>query len=109
VRLVIVNRQEYSGSSKYTEAEIDDLMAGRTSFMERLGLRVTRFLLWFIQTYNIPRSSKDHKSGGLVVMGWSLGNATSLAFLGQPNAVSKESHQKLKQYLNKVIIFGQSS
>jgi hypothetical protein len=76
--------------------------------MERLGLQVANFLLWLIQTHNIPPIGGDHRSGGLVVMGWSLGNVTSLALLGQPDGVPIEAYQKLKDYLKKVIIYGQS-
>jgi hypothetical protein len=107
--MVIVNRREYSGSSKYTDAEIHDLYAGRKSFMERLGLQVTNFLLWFVHAHDIPRSSNDQKSGGLAVMGWSIGNVTSLAFLGQPDVVPQESYQKLKPYIKEVILFGPNS
>jgi len=105
VRLIILNRREYSGSSQYTDAEIDDLLAGRKCFMERLGLQVANFLLWFVQTHNIPRVSSDRKSGGLAVMGWSLGNTTSLAFIGQPDVIPKELYQKLTPYMKDVILF----
>jgi hypothetical protein len=108
VRLVIVNRRDYSGSSKYTDDEINDLLAGRKSFMERLALQVTYFLQWFIRVHNTPCISSDRKSGGLVIMGWSLGNATSLSFLGHPDVVPQESYQELVPFLKRIIIFGQT-
>lgn len=101
-----MNRREYSGSSKYTDAEIDELLSGHKSFMERIGLEVTYFLLWFVRTYDIPSISDNRKSGGLAVMGWSMGNITSLTVLGQADVVPKETYQKLKHYLKEVILFG---
>jgi hypothetical protein len=74
--------------------------------MERLGLQVANFLLRFVQTHNVPRVSSDRKSGGLVVMGWSLGNITSLAFIGQPDVVPKELYRELTPYMKEIILFG---
>ncbi|KIM92126.1 hypothetical protein PILCRDRAFT_57414 [Piloderma croceum F 1598] len=106
VRLVVLNRREYSGSSKYTDAEIDDLVSGRKSFFEQLALEVTHFLLWFVQTYNIPRISNNGKSGGLAIMGWSIGSITSLAVLGQPEVIPEASYRTLEHYLREMILFG---
>jgi hypothetical protein len=101
-----LNRREYSGSSKYTDAEIDDLVSGRKSFFEQLALEVTHFLLWFIQTYNIPRISHNGKSGGLAIMGWSMGSITTLTVLGQPEVIPKASYRTLEHYLKEMILFG---
>ena len=106
VRLVILNRRDYKGSTKYTDEELEDLNAGRASFMERLGLEVAYFLSWFARTYNIPHISADRTSGGLVVMGWSLGNATSIALLAYPEVIGKEAYQFLQPYFRQLILYG---
>jgi hypothetical protein len=101
-----LNRREYSGSTKYTDAEIDDLFSGRKSFFEQLALEMTHFLLWFIQTYNIPCISNNGKSGGLAIMGWSMGSITSLTVLGQPEVIPETSYRTLEHYLREMILFG---
>lgn len=74
--------------------------------MERRGLEVANFLLWFIDEHHIPRISPDRKSGGLVILGWSLGNATTLALLGQSDAIPQETFEKLEPYLRTLIMHG---
>lgn len=105
-RLIIVDRREYKGSTKYTDADIDDLHAGRSIFMERIGQEIANFLLWIVDTQNTPRSGPGRRSGGLVVLGWSLGNATTLAFLGQTDAIPRASYGKLEPYLRHFILYG---
>jgi hypothetical protein len=36
LRVIIWNRRDYRGSTKYTDAELDDLKAGRKVFQDRL-------------------------------------------------------------------------
>jgi hypothetical protein len=74
--------------------------------MEKLALEVTHFLLWFIQTYSIPRISNNGKSGGLAIMGWSIGSITSLTVLGQPEVIPETSYRTLEHYLREMILFG---
>lgn len=59
IRLVILNRRDYAGSTKYTDENLKDLNAGDKSFMERLGLEVAFFLLWFAAKHDIPKISLD--------------------------------------------------
>ena len=92
IRLVILNRRDYAGSTKYSEENLKDLVAGDKSFMERLALEVKHFLLWFIDTYRIPKITADRKSGGFAIMGWSMGNATAFSLLGYPDVVGNKSY-----------------
>jgi len=79
--LVFVTRRDYGshdvvdspGSTPHTDDELEDIKAGRGIFLQRLGLEVANFLLWFAETHKIPMISDDRKSGGISVMGWSLG------------------------------------
>ena len=76
LRLVILNRRDYAGSTKYTEAELESLREGRREFLENLGLETITFLAWFATTQDIPKLSADRKTGGFVTIGWSMGGAT---------------------------------
>ena len=103
---MILNRRDYTGSTKYTDENLKDLNAGDKSFMERLALEVKHFLLWFVDTHKIPKITADRKSGGFSVMGWSMGNATAFSILGYPDVVGKESYRRLEPYLRQIILYG---
>lgn len=111
VRLVLVNRREYAGSTGYTNEEIDDLKAGRRVWLERIAAEVAQFLKWFIKTFDIPPTYEDEggrKNGGLSVMGWSMGAVTALSILGQPDAISKDVYDHIEPYFRQVILYGKS-
>lgn len=105
VRLVILNRRDYAGSSKYTDAELDDLNAARKTALERIALDVANFLVWFVDTQHPPPASADGKTGGLALMGWSLGNAMPLALFAHPEVVPKETYAKLEPYVRLLILY----
>jgi len=114
--LVIVTRRDYDshdavdspGSTPHTDDELADVQAGRGIFLQRLGLEVANFLLWFAETHKIPTISDDGKSGGISVMGWSLGAVSPLALLGHPDVIPKESKQQLASYFRRVILYSAS-
>jgi pimeloyl-ACP methyl ester carboxylesterase len=105
IRLVILSRRDYAGSTKYSDDNLKDLNAGDKSFMERLGLEVAYFLLWFAQKHKVPKVSADLKSGGFAVMGWSMGNATPMALLAYPDVIGKETYAKLDPYFRQLILY----
>ncbi|KDQ53365.1 hypothetical protein JAAARDRAFT_183320 [Jaapia argillacea MUCL 33604] len=105
VRLVILNRRDYAGSTKYTDEELADLNAGDKAFMERLALEVANFLVWFAETEKVPEVTPDRRRGGFSVMGWSLGNATPLAILGHPEVIPKETLAKLEPYFRQLVLY----
>jgi hypothetical protein len=113
IRLVIVTRRDYDshdeldspGSTPHTDSELQDVQAGRSVFLERLGLEVASFLLWFADTNKIPKISDDGKSGGFSVMGWSLGAVSPLSVLGNPDMIPKESRPTLASYFRQSILY----
>ncbi|KIY44519.1 hypothetical protein FISHEDRAFT_25621, partial [Fistulina hepatica ATCC 64428] len=105
IRLVVVNRKEYPGSSKYTDDEIEDLHACRQVFLQRLGTEVADFLVWFISAHDIPRIGLHQKSGGIAVVGWSMGAATILPLLAYPELVPAGIRAKLSPYIKDYILY----
>lgn len=105
-RLIVVSRRSYGESAKHTEAEIAKLAQGSSSeFLEVLAQDVANFLIWIINNLDIPRIGAERKSGGLAIVGWSAATSTTLALLGQPQAIPKESYDKIEPYLRKLIIY----
>jgi hypothetical protein len=109
IRLVIVNRRDYVGSTKYTDDNLKDLNEGKAAFMERLGAEVAHLLIWFAETHKIPKISADGKSGGISVMGWSIGTATPMALLAYPDFIGKDTCAKLEPYFRQLILYGMFS
>ncbi|KIM79173.1 hypothetical protein PILCRDRAFT_792298 [Piloderma croceum F 1598] len=105
IRLVIVNRRDYAGSTKYTDDDLKDLNEGKAAFMERLGAEVAHLLIWFAETHKISKISVDGKSGGFSVMGWSMGSATPMALLAYPDFVGKGTCAKLEPYFRQLILY----
>ncbi|SJL09759.1 uncharacterized protein ARMOST_13140 [Armillaria ostoyae] len=105
IRLIIVSRRSYGKSTKHTEAEIEKLAQGSSEFLEVLAQDVANFLIWIIGNLDIPKVDAGRKSGALAIMGWSAATSTTLALLGQPQAIPKESYDKIEPYLRKLIIY----
>jgi hypothetical protein len=101
-----VNRRQYAGSTNYTDAEMQELEGGQKTFMESIGRQVANFLLWFAETNKIPQISANRRTGGISLMGWSFGNATTLSILGHPEAMPKDLYQRLEPYFRQLIMYG---
>lgn len=69
---------------------------------------MARFLVWFIDNERIPPRSDNasRASGGISLLGWSLGNATTLSMLAFANTLDPGLMRKLEPYLRKVVIYG---
>ncbi|KAE9405642.1 hypothetical protein BT96DRAFT_789994, partial [Gymnopus androsaceus JB14] len=104
MRIVLLTRREYKGSCPYTDKELALLNQGKKEFLEIVGNELAYFLLWFAETQQIPRASLDKKSGGIALLGWSMGNHATLSLLGQHHAVPVEKYSKLSLYLRHLII-----
>lgn len=107
--MIIWNRRDYRGSTKYTDAELEDLAAGRKVFQDRLAMQLAWFLEHFVKHENTPKVSLDRKSGGFILMGWSFGNATTLSLLADPAVLPTELYERIEPYLRSLILYGQFS
>lgn len=76
LRLVLVNRPDSGGSSKYSDDELLLARESRGEFLKLTASHTSKFLAWFVTEHAIPRLSKETHTGGFVTVGWSHG-ATS--------------------------------
>lgn len=130
VRLVVLSRRGYSGSTAYSMEEISDLdpavtydrgdscvemtpandqLSGHFStFMKQRAAEMAQFLAWFIDNEQIPPRSTDTGGvhGGISLLGWSLGNTTSLSLLAYADTLDPVLVKKLEGYLRKIVVFG---
>ncbi|KAJ7156538.1 Alpha/Beta hydrolase protein [Mycena crocata] len=105
LRVILWNRRDYRGSTKYTDDELDDLKAGRKIYQDRLALQTAWFFHHFIQHENIPKLSVDRKAGGFILMGWSFGNATTLALLSDPAVIDKPLYDSIEPYIMSLVLY----
>ncbi|KAF8651131.1 hypothetical protein AX16_004877 [Volvariella volvacea WC 439] len=105
LRFVAPFRRDYGESGKYTDEGVADLRAGKNIFLENLGAEVANFLTWFLDKNEIPKLSEDRKRGGLSLLSWSMGNAATFAFFGQPKAVSSDIYRKVEPYIRNFVIY----
>jgi len=104
LRTVIWNRRDYPGSTKYTDAELDDLNNGRKVFLDRLAIQVADFLKQYIEKESIPKITADRKFGGFAIMGWSMGSATAMPLFSDPSLISPELYTLLEQYVKDLVL-----
>ncbi|KAJ7474269.1 hypothetical protein FB451DRAFT_981648, partial [Mycena latifolia] len=104
LRIILLNRRDYYGSTKYSNEELTDLRAGRKIFQDRLALQAAQFLVCLIEHENIPKAASDHIAGGLILMGWSFGNATTLVMFADPATIPKSSCETTKLYLRSRLV-----
>ncbi|TFK73219.1 alpha/beta-hydrolase [Pluteus cervinus] len=105
VRLVLVNRRNYLGSTPCSPGDIENIIAGRKAVLEQMALDVAGLLNWFVNHNDIPRISEDGKFGGICILGWSMGIATVLSFFGQPGVVGDSTYTRLAPYIRKLVIY----
>lgn len=74
------------------------------------GLEILQFIDGFIKCSGIPaiEHSEDGRAGGIVLAGWSLGSAFTLAAVANVDSqlVSEEMRGRLGQYLRAHIMLG---
>ncbi|KAG6864181.1 hypothetical protein C0991_011800 [Blastosporella zonata] len=104
LRTVIWNRRGFPGSSKYSDADIDDLQNGRNVFLDRLAILVGDFVKQFVEQESVPKISADRRSGGIALLGWSMGCPTAMALFSNPNIFSKETYTLLEAYVKDLVL-----
>lgn len=113
LRVIALNRRDYAGSSPFSNEELaaidrDDQDA-QDEFSKMRGLEIAEFLVWVIDELGIPKASPDGKTAGLVLLGWSLGTNTALAFLAHLSTYPAAIREKLEGYLRTLVLYGELS
>ncbi|OSD07661.1 hypothetical protein PYCCODRAFT_1401603 [Trametes coccinea BRFM310] len=85
VRFVAITRRDYNGSTPYDASEIQVLSNGTSSekaaFLQARGSEIVNFIDTFNKIHDLPPISSDGQEGGIALLGWSFGNAFTLATL----------------------------
>ncbi|KIK27223.1 hypothetical protein PISMIDRAFT_22191 [Pisolithus microcarpus 441] len=109
---VSLYRRGYGLSTPWSEKELDLLQSSdkedHKAYLRLAGLQIVRFLLTFAASQSIPRYSKEQKTGGVILLGWSIGGAYSNAALANLDALATEEFRDLESYLHTVIYYDMS-
>lgn len=78
LRLVLVSRRDYPGSTPYTDEDLREIRSGSRHFLEKLGRELLHLMVWFVKEYNLPRVSNlgGKLVGGVALLGWSMAGTT---------------------------------
>ncbi|KAF9072192.1 Alpha/Beta hydrolase protein [Rhodocollybia butyracea] len=99
LRTIALNRRDYAGSTPLTSAELVAMSSGQKSFLDDLRAELVEFLKEFIEKERIPPIALDKNSGGLAIVGWSLGAQIVLSL------ISDAEDAFVEQYLKSIILF----
>ena len=79
---------------------------GAAAFIHDRGIEIAIFMDTFIRQHNIPLLSPDRKSGGIALLGWSLGAAYVHSALSHLYFLPEPVRMHLAGYLHTVLIHG---
>ncbi|KAF4598945.1 hypothetical protein EYR38_007358 [Pleurotus pulmonarius] len=99
LRTVALNRTEYPGSSKYTDAELEELKGGDPRCLERTAVRIAFFIAAYIQEAGVT------EEGGVVVVGWSIGTVSAMAPFSFPEVLPLETYDLLNRYVTRLVLY----
>lgn len=116
LRIIALNRRDYKGSTLYSPEELSALPSLRTGgkdaekaqagFLTDRGFEIARFLARMIKDKDIPKISDNGVHGGIVLVGWSLGAITTLAFLANMSTYPYEIRELLSSHLRALLVYG---
>jgi pimeloyl-ACP methyl ester carboxylesterase len=107
-RFIAINRRDYPQSTPYSAAEIHVITNGtdadRTQFSTARGVELLTFVSQFILQNALPQISNDGSSGGVVLIGWSLGNPLPIAAVANIDKVPSTMQTQLAAYMRGLIM-----
>lgn len=105
-----MNRRDYKGSTPFSDAELAQLNNGtdsqRADFLTARGVELGVFIDQFIQQNSLPLPSTDGSTGGVAILGWSVGNVVTLSSIANFKALSSEAQSRLATYIRLLVMNG---
>ncbi|KAI0635407.1 Alpha/Beta hydrolase protein [Trametes polyzona] len=98
IRFVAINRRDYPGSTPLATEDTSTLTSGsdeqKAAFLRDRGIETATFIDRFVQQFGVPPISRDGKSGGFALLGWSLGNVAALSAVTNIDALPDDARQR---------------
>ncbi len=114
LRIIAINQRDYVGSSLYTSAELNRITSPdvehQESALQAQGREIAAFLVHVIKSggvLQVLQDANEKKTGGLALLGWSLGNLIPLSMFGNAEYLDDETRSTLEGYLRTLVLFGE--
>ncbi|KAH9013512.1 hypothetical protein EDB85DRAFT_2198778 [Lactarius pseudohatsudake] len=114
IRLILVNRRDYPGSTPLSDAELATLgssdMETRAKALAQQGTDIGLFLAWLVREEKIPAMSvgwSGKQQGGIVLVAWSLAHTPLAGFLAHADTLPADVLRTLEPCLRAYCIFGE--
>ncbi|KAI0337468.1 alpha/beta-hydrolase [Trametopsis cervina] len=115
LRLVLINNRDYVGSTPFSSEEIEAHQstdsAAQSEVLRARGQELAAFVDYFTRTYHPPKVHTDatgRRSNGIIVLGWSYGNAVVFSLLAHATSFSDEVKATLDDYLRTAVLYEMS-
>ncbi|KAJ8092416.1 hypothetical protein PM082_023871 [Marasmius tenuissimus] len=113
LRVVALNRRDFAGSTPFSDAELEALRGDESLAQEshgNLGLHMLLFLRKFVEEEGVPPilandEQRTQRSGGIVVMGWSMGSTFAIAPFANPRVVNADTYKVLEKYVKGLVLY----
>ncbi|KAK1235464.1 hypothetical protein PQX77_001316 [Marasmius sp. AFHP31] len=113
LRVVVLNRRDFSGSTPFSDVELEALRGDESlaqGFHGDLGLHMLLFLRKFVEEEGVPPiltnvEERTQRSGGIVVMGWSMGSTFAIAPFASPGVVKDDTYKVLERYVKGLVLY----
>ncbi|KAG5651396.1 hypothetical protein H0H81_008778 [Sphagnurus paluster] len=110
IRIIAPNRRSFPGSTELSSEDFNVLMTGgtheeRDTMIQARGHEIATFIDTSIQTLNLCPISDDGQSGGIILLGWSLGAALALAAIAHSTTLPIEARGRLSKYIRSLVLY----
>lgn len=109
IRLVVVQRRDYAGSSQYTDEEMRLLRENPTLFFQNAGAVFVHFLHYIVKNTHVCKPTEDRSRGGVSLSAWSLGCAYAMSTFAEDSAVDQAIRDAIDPYITALVLYGHGS
>lgn len=105
IRIVSLYRRDYNPTTSFRDADLAGLVSrtveGQEGFLRSQAVDIATFLVMFAREQHIPLA--EGTSGGIALMGWSLGSLHTHAVMAHLDALPHNVLSDLEKYLHTVV------
>ena len=112
-RIIAPNRRDYGDSSSLTVDELANINlpdpVQHADFLRARGQDIANFLVYAIKKLRIHPISPSRDAGtegGVVLIGWSMGNIATMSFVRFFRTFPQDVQDTITQYLQSLVIYG---
>jgi pimeloyl-ACP methyl ester carboxylesterase len=106
IRLILVMRRDYPGSSPFTDEDKALAAENRELFFKTTGALYLQFMHHILKNTYVCKATEDRSKGGICLAAWSLGNGFAMWTARENDLLDKKVYDDLEPYFNTYIFIG---